>query len=282
MRWTGSGRESGNISDRRGLGPGAVIGGGGIGTVVIALIAYFVFGVDPSTVMNAAGGSPSAQGVDGVPHDEEGRFMARVLGSTEQVWASHFARSGGTYEPPTLVLYEQGTPTAGCGYGQAAAGPFYCPADRTIYVDLSFYRELDRRFGAPGDFAQAYVLAHEVGHHVQTLTGTSDEVRRAQQAAGSERGANALSVRLELQADCYAGVWASAQAQGGPNAAFALEPGDVEEGLRAAAAVGDDALTQGRVSPDAFTHGTSEERTAWFRRGLESGDPAACDTFAKG
>ncbi len=276
MRWR-VGRGSGNIEDRRGMG--GAIGGVGIGGVVLALIGYFVFGIDPQQMMNSGlvGGGAQQEGVRGAPQDEGGQFVSQIIGSTEDVWSREFAEAGRQYEPPTTVLYEQGTGT-GCGYGQAALGPFYCPADRSIYLDLNFFRQLETQFGAPGEFARAYVIAHEVGHHIQTLTGTSAEVRRAQQAARSQGEANSYSVRLELQADCYAGVWARQS-----NAARQwLEAGDVEAGMRAASAVGDDTLQRrggGGVQPDSFTHGSSEQRVRWFTIGYQSGDPDACDTL---
>lgn len=273
MRW-GSGRGSGNIEDRRGLGPGAA--GVGVGGIVLALIGYFVFGIDPQQTLGMVqgAGGEQQQGAMGAPVDEEGKFADQILGSTEDVWGEIFREAGQSYQPPITVLYTQGTNT-GCGYGQAAMGPFYCPNDRKVYLDLSFFKQLESQFGAPGEFARAYVIAHEVGHHVQTLTGTSSRMRQAQEAAGSRGEANEQSVRLELQADCYAGVWAKrSNDQRGW-----LDPGDVEAGMRAAAAVGDDALTQGRVSPDNFTHGTSEQRTRWFTIGFQSGDPDTCDTF---
>lgn len=278
MRWRG-GRRYGNIEDRRGL-RGAGAGGIGIGGIAIALIGYFVFGIDPALLLNAGAPYEDAQsGVGGTPADEAGQFVDTILSSTTDVWRRQIA----DYEPPgPLVLYEQATGTQ-CGMGQAAMGPFYCPLDRRIYIDLDFYRELETRFGAPGDFARAYVIAHEVGHHVQTLLGTSAEVRRRQQAARSETEANRYSVALELQADCFAGVWAAsaAQASGG---AVALEEGDLAEGLTAASAIGDDTLqrrSQGRVVPDSFTHGTSEQRQYWLRRGYEGGSASACDTFSQ-
>jgi predicted metalloprotease len=273
MRWQ-VGRGSSNISDRRGMGP-AAIGGGGIGALVLVAIGYFVFG-DPNALQGLQQGAAVQQqpGVQGRPGDQGGEFVSQILGSTEDVWNAQFQ---GDYQPPRTVLYEQATRTA-CGVGQAAMGPFYCPADRTVYLDLTFFRELDAKFGAPGDFAAAYVIAHEVGHHVQTLTGVSDQVRRAQRAAGSRAEANRYSMALELQADCYAGVWArQADAQ-----RRWLDPGDIEAGLRAAAAVGDDTLqrrSSGRVVPDSFTHGSAAQRRQWFMTGYQSGDPTACDTF---
>jgi predicted metalloprotease len=277
MRWRG-GRSGGGIEDRRGLGPVAA-GGVGLGGVVLALIGYFVFGVDPSDTLQAVGSPPAAEqsgGVRGAPDDEAGRFVDVVATNVDDVWRTIFQRSGRTYEPPAaVVLYDQSTGT-GCGLGQSAMGPFYCPADHKVYLDLSFWRELEGRFGAGGEAARAYVIAHEIGHHVQSLTGASAEARRT-----GARGPTSGSVRLELQADCYAGVWAAHAAEAS-NGEVALDPRDIEDGLRAAAAVGDDTLqrqAQGRVAPDAFTHGTSAQRTRWFRKGVEAGDPAACDTF---
>jgi hypothetical protein len=275
MRGQG-GRESGNIEDRRGLGPVA-IGGGGIGAVVLALIGYFVFGVDPSALLSSQqANAPQQQGVVGAPSDTEGRFVDVVNTSLEDVWTPLLARRGLRYDPPKVVLYDQATGT-GCGMGQAAMGPFYCPTDRKVYLDLAFFRELEQRFGAPGEFARAYVIAHEVGHHVQNLTGTSEKVSRAEQMASSETEANRYSVRLELQADCYAGVWARHYAGTGR-----LDPGDIESALGAASAVGDDTLqkqSRGRVVPDSFTHGSAAQRTQWFSAGYRSGDPDDCDTF---
>ncbi len=266
----GNQRASGNVEDRRGIG---MVGGGiGVGGVVVALIAYFL-GFDPGTALNVAqqvstdrGGQQVAKGT---PSDEMGQFVSRVLGSTEDVWGRIFQRSGAQYRPPTLVLYD-GAVRSACGLGQAAMGPFYCAGDEKLYIDLSFYRDLQARFRAPGDFAQAYVIAHEVGHHVQKLTGGF------RNAARSSPQSNRDSVRMELQADCYAGVWghyAGLMQQ--------LEPGDVDEALNAAAAIGDDRLqqqTQGRVVPESFTHGSSAQRVAAFRRGMESGNPADCST----
>jgi len=255
---------------------GMVGGGIGVGGIVVAIIAYFL-GFDPGTALNV-GQQVSAprqqEGTKGTPNDQMGQFVAKVLGSTEDVWTNIFARSGSQYRPPTLVLYDGLTGTA-CGTGQAAMGPFYCPNDEKLYVDLSFYRDLERRFHAPGDFAEAYVIAHEVGHHVQKLTGT---FRRLEAARGRAQGASGVSVRMELQADCYAGVW-------GHYAGMMkeLDPGDLEEALNAATAIGDDRLqqqTQGRVVPESFTHGTSAQRTRWFKRGFDSGRPQDCDTFA--
>jgi uncharacterized protein len=278
MRWQG-GRRSGNVQDRRGMRPAAV--GGGIGAVLITLIAI-VLGVDPAELETAAG--PPAENVQtaepgeftGV--DEEADFVAVVLADTEDTWQALFARRGLQYREPELVLFSDVVSSA-CGMARSAVGPFYCPADRMVYLDLSFFRELHQRFGAPGEFARAYVIAHEVGHHVQTLTGVADQVRAAQ-ARASQAEANAIQVRMELQADCYAGVWAHhahRQRQ-------VLEPGDIEAALRAAAAIGDDNLqreAQGYVVPESFTHGTSAQRMQWFSRGFESGDPVQCDTFGR-
>ena len=256
---------------------GMVGGGLGVGGVLIAVVAYFL-GVDPRAALNMAEQvSPQQQsqrGAVGTPADQMGQFVSRVLGSTEDVWTRVFEQSGSEYRPPTLVLYDGMTRSA-CGTGQAAMGPFYCPNDEKLYVDLSFYRDLQIRFRAPGDFAQAYVIAHEVGHHVQKLTGT---FKRLQSARGSAAGKNGVSVRMELQADCYAGVWGNRA-----GAMKQLDSGDVEEALNAATAIGDDRLqqqTQGRVVPESFTHGTSEQRVRWFQRGMQSGNPKSCDTFS--
>ena len=284
MRFDNS-RESSNVEDRRGGGGGLPVGGKGIGigTIVLALVAMY-FGVDPSVVLNQAVESPAprASSRQAAPpaNDAESKFIRHVLGETEDTWQQIFRQNGKQYVEPTLVLFTGATRTA-CGVGQAAMGPFYCPGDQKVYIDLAFYQELKTRFKAPGDFAQAYVIAHEVGHHVQNLLGISDKVQAARQRAG-EREANSLSVRLELQADCLAGVWAkNADAARG-----ILEAGDVEEALRAATAIGDDTLqkqAQGYAVPDSFTHGSADQRTRWFRRGMESGQLAACNTFqAKG
>ncbi|WP_374266863.1 neutral zinc metallopeptidase [Zoogloea sp.] len=282
MRFDNS-RESDNIEDRRGGGGGGglPVGGRGIGigTIVLALVAMY-FGVDPSVVLNQAVEAPAPQAQSrpaGPPaNDAETVFVRHVLAETEDTWKQIFSQNGKQYVEPTLVLFSGATRTA-CGVGQAAMGPFYCPGDQKVYIDLAFYQELKSRFKAPGDFAQAYVIAHEVGHHVQNLLGISEKVQAARQRA-SEREANALSVRLELQADCLAGVWAkNADAARG-----ILEAGDVDEALRAATAIGDDNLqkqAQGYAVPDSFTHGSSEQRVRWFRRGMESGQLNACNTF---
>jgi len=281
MRWSDL-RRSGNVEDRRGFRPrggGVAISGGGL--LLLLAVAYLT-GADPIAMLESMGG-PSAsidgsqQGQAGAPSDQLGQFSAAVLGSTEDVWGEVFSEGGHSYRRPTLVLFS-GAVESACGFTSAAVGPFYCPLDGKVYIDLSFFDELDRRFGAPGDFAQAYVLAHEVGHHVQNLLGISDKVRAAQQRA-DEDAANALSVRLELQADCLAGVWAN-RAQ---RTQALLEPGDLEEGLAAASAIGDDQLqrrAQGYTVPESWTHGSSEMRTRWLRRGASSGSVQSCDTFA--
>lgn len=300
MRWRGE-RQSDNIDDQRGaggfsggspgrMGMGIKAGGvGGFGLIILVILAI-VFGVDPTTLLQMA---PSGQGPSGgqapsgysdggpssapAPHnDEMKQFVAAVLGNTEDVWNNMFQKMGATYEEPQLVMFS-GLVRSACGMAQSASGPFYCPLDHKLYLDTSFFDELDRRFGAPGDFAQAYVIAHEVGHHVQNLLGILPKVEQLKQQVGRSE-ANALSVRVELQADCFAGVWAN-QAQ---QLRQILEAGDIEEGIRAAGAVGDDRIqkqTQGYVVPDGFTHGSSAQRAAWFRKGLQSGDLRACDTF---
>lgn len=274
-------RESSNVEDRRG-GRRLSAGGKslGLGTIAIALVAMY-FGVDPSVVLNI--GQGLQQEVPAEPqaiteNDPMVKFVAKVLGSTEDTWGKIFEASGQQYPVPKLVLFSGQIPTA-CGSGQAAMGPFYCPGDQKVYIDLSFYHEMKTRFNAPGDFAQAYVIAHEVGHHIQHLTGISDKVQQARQSAQSEAQSNQYSVRLELQADCYAGVWAN-HADGKNRI---LEQGDVEEAMTAAAAIGDDALqkkAQGYAVPDSFTHGTSQQRMHWFNQGLSTGDIRKCDTFS--
>jgi uncharacterized protein len=277
-------QRSSNIEDRRGMSVGRGVAGGGIGIVVIALIAMFL-GVDPSVILQSGvstggpGPGPQQSVETKAPSrgDQMADFVAAVLGSTEEVWTDIFARGGRTYRKPTLVLFT-GQVQSACGYAQAAVGPFYCPADQKLYIDLAFYRDLQDRFKAPGDFAQAYVIAHEVGHHVQNLLGIAERVHGMQQRAGKQQ-ANALSVRMELQADCFAGIWAAQANQ----KRRILEPGDVEEGLGAAAAVGDDRIqmaSRGYVSPESFTHGSAQQRVRWFRRGLDTGDLKACDAFA--
>jgi predicted metalloprotease len=277
MRWQGR-SGSGNIEDRRGMGLGLPVGGG-IGGLVLLLLFSALTGTNPLDVINSTSSEPGSVGTSGVSSDDpQAQFVSVVLKDTEDTWRQIFQQHGATYREPTLVLFTQAT-QSGCGVGQAAMGPFYCPNDQKVYLDLSFFRDLDQRFGAPGDFAQAYVVAHEVGHHVQTLSGVTERVDALRQRGGA-RQANAVSVRVELQADCYAGVWGRYAAQRG-----LLEPGDAEEGLKAAAAIGDDRLqqqTQGRVVPESFTHGTSEQRVEWLRRGLDSGKMEACDTFGQG
>ena len=280
-------RESDNIEDMRGAshgGGGFGLGGRsiGIGGVIIALIASYFFGVDPGALIGMLGGGeapPQAQVARGPapkPTDAEGRMVSRVLASTEDAWGKVFKDAGRTYEPPKLTLFTGAFPTA-CGMGQAAMGPFYCPLDKKVYIDLRFFRVMSERFGAAGDFAQAYVIAHEVGHHVQTLLGITEQMEQ-RRARASRADANALSVRLELQADCFAGVWARrAEA-----AKQFLDPGDLEEAVKAASAIGDDTLqrqSQGHVVPDSFTHGSSAQRVRWLKRGFETGDVQACDTF---
>ena len=276
MRWQGR-AGSGNIEDRRGMGMALPVGGG-IGGLVLLLLFSALTGTNPADIINSSAPSESAPTAGVSDDDPQAKFVSVVLKDTEDTWEQVFRERGAQYEKPVLVLFTQATQT-GCGVGQAVMGPFYCPTDRKVYLDLSFFRELDERFGAPGDFAQAYVVAHEIGHHVQTLTGTSERVQSARQNS-SERQANQLSVRMELQADCYAGVWGHYAAQRG-----LLDPGDAEEGLRAASAIGDDRLqqqSQGRVVPESFTHGSSEERVSWLRRGLDNGRLEACDTFRNG
>ena len=276
----GGERESSNVEDRRGggIGRGGLAVGGGIGTLAIALLAL-LFGVDPGQLLNGGqegGPAPPGQAQQAPPqNDEMSQFVRRVLGSTETVWGEIFSRNGSSYREPRLVLFTQQVQSA-CGRADAAVGPFYCPGDEKVYIDLSFYDELRSRFRAPGDFAQAYVIAHEVGHHVQNLLGTSDKVTAMQQRA-SEAQSNRLSVMLELQADCYAGVWGYYAKQRG-----VIEPGDLEEALGAASAIGDDRLqreSQGYVVPDSFTHGSSEQRMRWFKQGFDGGDMRRCDTF---
>jgi predicted metalloprotease len=260
----GDQRASSNVEDRRGIGMG---GGLGIGGIAVAIVAYFL-GFDPGTAINigqqvSTSRESTKEAPKGAPADEQGQFVSKVLGSTEVVWGKIFQQSNAQYRPPTLVLFE-GQVRSACGTGQSAMGPFYCPNDQKLYIDLSFFRDLQTRFRAPGDFAQAYVIAHEVGHHVQQLTGKL------------KAGSNEASVRQELQADCYAGVW-------GHHAGVMkqLDPGDLAEALAAASAIGDDRLqkqSQGRVTPDSFTHGSSEQRMRWFKRGMDSGRPADCNT----
>jgi predicted metalloprotease len=281
MRWRDL-RRSSNVDDLRGQRmrrPGMPLRlggrGGGLGVIVVLVLAYFIGGPEAVNLL-VGGNSGSAPPASSIPvNDEAGEFVTRILGSTEDEWASIFATGGGEYVPPRLTLFADAVQSA-CGFASAASGPFYCPADRRVYLDTSFFADL-ARMGGPGDFAQAYVIGHEVGHHVQTLVGVAEQVRNAQ-AAADESGANRLQVAMELQADCYAGIWAARANRREP----VLETGDVEEGLAAAAAIGDDRLQRnaGRsVTPDSFTHGSSAERQRWLETGLRTGDPAACDTF---
>jgi len=289
MRWEGN-RESDNVEDVRGEGGGG--GGGfgfggrsiGIGTIVIALIGGWVLGINPLTILGLLSGGGPAQVSQqqqqprqhSAAEEREFKLMKVVLADTEDVWTDLFRQNGGTYQKPKLRIFSGSYPTA-CGMGRSATGPFYCPGDKDVYIDLDFFRLMEQRFHAPGEFAQAYVLAHEVGHHVQNLMGISDKVHNAQRNA-SERQGNALSVRLELQADCFAGVWA----YHANRARSIIEKGDVEAALNAATAIGDDTLQKqagGEVVPDSFTHGSSAQRVRWFNRGIESGEIAQCNTF---
>ncbi|MFD0987410.1 KPN_02809 family neutral zinc metallopeptidase [Methyloligella solikamskensis] len=298
MRWRGR-RESSNVEDRRGRGgysagfPGGggmripVGGKGGIGIVGLLIIVGLMlfFGIDPRVLLQEGGAPPPSQQTEQRTDDQTGtdandemkKFVSVVLADTEDVWNEIFSEGGRTYREPELVLYS-GRVSSACGLGMAAMGPFYCPQDQKVYLDFSFFRELKSRFDAPGDFAQAYVIAHEIGHHVQKQLGVADQVRAAQQGA-SERQSNALQVRMELQADCLAGVFANHA----DRSKDILQPGDVDEALRAASAIGDDNIqkqTQGYVVPDSFTHGSSEMRSRWFKRGFESGSVSDCDTFS--
>jgi uncharacterized protein len=315
MRYGPADRESENVEDRRGRGgpffPGGRMfpgpGGGGViipvgrggrglglGWLLLIGLGCLLLGINPLRLLTGGlsvpdmprpserTGAPSVPGLPGQPGvsqsgDARGKFVRQVLADNEDVWTRVFNAAGKQYQKPTLVLFNGATPTA-CGPGQSAMGPFYCPLDQKIYIDLAFYDDMKRKFGASGDFAQAYVIAHEIGHHVQNLLGIADAVQQAKMRAGSEAEVNQLQVRMELQADCLAGVWASLNEQ----VKSRLEPGDIEEGLNAAAAIGDDMIqrrTQGYVVPDAFTHGSSAQRVRWFRRGLQSGQVKACDTF---
>lgn len=277
MKWMG-GRQSGNVEDRRGGGFGGGRGmlfGGGLGAMALALLAY-LFGFNPSDVMSDGSGQATQSAQVAGQNDEQKQFVATVLGYTEDVWHEQFRQMGGEYQEPKLVLFTDFV-QSGCGNASRQVGPFYCPLDQKVYLDLSFFNELENRFGANGEFARAYVIAHEVGHHVQNLLGTSEKVQRLQSRVG-EREANRLSVALELQADFYAGVWANHAQQ----MYSILETGDVESALRAASAIGDDKLqmqSQGYVVPDAFTHGSSEQRVYWFRKGFQTGDINQGNTF---
>ncbi|MBT8091679.1 MAG: zinc metallopeptidase [Gammaproteobacteria bacterium] len=281
MRWRG-GRRSSNIEDRRGARATTGLLGGGIGTIVLVLVAMY-FGVDPTPLLQGmqAGQSASTSGTrptaEDLKDDPLADMVSVVIADTEDVWNGLFERMGRRYEEPVLVMFSGSTRSA-CGLGQAAMGPFYCPADKKAYIDLSFYDQMRTRFRAPGDFAQAYVIAHEIGHHVQNLLGISGKVHSMKQRVSQAEG-NALSVRLELQADCLAGVWANHA----DKARNILEAGDIDEALNAASAIGDDTLqrqSRGTVVPESFTHGTSEQRQRWFRIGLNSGNPDSCDTFS--
>lgn len=283
-------RRSDNVDDERGTSGGS--GGGGyglhlgIGGTLLVLVAGYFLGVNPMTLLSMISGAPdsgSSAPVSAPLHDpasdKQIDFVKAVLGSTEDVWTAYFQQQGKTYTPPTLVLF-RGSFASACGRASAASGPFYCPGDQKVYLDLDFFRQLSTQFGAPGDFARAYVIAHEVGHHVQDLQGISSAAEHAEQRT-NQMGANHVSIEVELQADCYAGVWA-AQAN---RAQKILEPGDLEQGLQAASSVGDDTLQkrmQGTVVPDSFTHGTSAQRVKWFRRGFDSGQIENCDTFKAG
>ena len=292
MKWEGN-RESGNVEDRRddsggggGFGGGGLLGGRsiGIGTIVVALLGGWVFGINPLTILNMlSGGQPAqVQQQQGPAHappadDRMAKFVSTVLADTEDVWTDVFKKAGATYTDPKLVLFHGATRTA-CGQGQAAMGPFYCPADQKVYIDLDFYQTLKNQLGAPGDFAQAYVIAHEVGHHVQNLLGISEKMDQMRGRV-SKVEYNGLSVKLELQADCFAGVWA----HNAQSSRQILEQGDIEEAMNAAAKIGDDALQRaagGAVVPDSFTHGTSAQRQRWFSTGFKTGSVKACDTFS--
>jgi uncharacterized protein len=297
MKWEGN-RQSDNVEDRRDSGGGGGYRGGdlggllgsllgsrlGVGTIVVALLGGWALGINPLTILGllSGNGAPTAQVQQAPAHrppadDRMAAFVSTVLADTEDVWTDVFKQGGATYRNPKLVLFRGATPTA-CGQGQSAMGPFYCPADQKVYIDLGFYETLQKQLGAPGDFAQAYVIAHEVGHHVQSLLGISAKVQEARSRANEAQG-NALSVRLELQADCFAGVWA----HHANNARQLLEEGDVAEAMNAAAKIGDDALQRGSsraVMPESFTHGTSAQRQRWFDKGLQGGSVKGCDTFS--
>jgi len=277
-------RRSDNVEDLRGLGVGRTGAGVGIGTIVLVIAGYFL-GVSPGTMLSLIGAgdavtqnlAPAAgPAATGTPKDPQGDFAAAVLGETEDVWGRYFAASGQKYVPPTMVLFN-GQVDSACGSTSAAAGPFYCPGDQKLYIDLDFFNQLATEFGAPGEFARAYVIAHEVGHHVQNLLGLTDKAERLESGL-DEVGAKHVSVEVELQADCFAGVWAMLDQR-------VIEPGEVQQALQAAAAVGDDTLQrrmQGRVVPETFTHGTAEQRQRWFERGFQSGRIERCDTFSAG
>jgi uncharacterized protein len=278
-------RESDNVEDRRGESPGGgfgVGGGVGIGGVLFVLVISYFTGISPSSLLglipkNEAPVARSTPSHAPPANDEMAVFVSKILADTEDTWQAIFRERGHEYRNPKLVLFSGATMTA-CGAGREAMGPFYCPGDEKVYIDLAFYRELNERFHAPGQFAEAYVIAHEVGHHVQNLLGISSKVRAARERAQSESAANALSVRLELQADCFAGVWGNHA----DKMRHIIEPGEIEQALNAASAIGDDRLQQqakGYAAPDTFTHGSSEQRVRWFKRGIETGDPKQCNTF---
>jgi hypothetical protein len=281
MRWE-KGRRSSNVEDQRGQRISRGVKGGGIGILLLALVGMY-FGIDPSVILDQVGqmgGEQSTTTTEYIPTAEENQlaeFVSVVLADTEETWKAQFSQMGSTYVEPRLVLFT-GAVESACGFAQAAMGPFYCPADQKVYIDLGFYQDLKNRMNSPGDFAQAYVIAHEVGHHVQNLLGISDKVQAARGEL-PEKDFNQLSVRLELQADCLAGVWANHA----DRVRQVVEPGDIEEALNAASQIGDDRLqkqTRGHVTPDSFTHGTSEQRVRWFRLGFSSGDLNSCNTFA--
>jgi hypothetical protein len=279
MRWK-DGRRSGNIEDRRGVRLSGKAKGGGLTILILALVGMY-FGIDPSIILQQGAnlGTTSVEQQQYTPTEAENEladFVSVVLADTEDTWTAMFSQAGGRYDPPVLVLFS-GAVESACGFAQAAMGPFYCPADQKVYIDLGFYQDLRTKMGAPGDFAQAYVVAHEIGHHVQNLLGISDKVH-AMRSRLSQSDFNKLSVRLELQADCFSGLWANHA----DRTRHILERGDIEEALNAASMIGDDRLqkqARGYVTPDSFTHGSSEQRVRWFTTGLQSGDLEACDTF---
>lgn len=282
MKWQRA-RRSSNVEDRRGRGGGG--GGGmklGLGGLAIVVVIGLIMGKNPIEMLGLVaqmdGGAPSGQSAPAPVNDEASQFIAAILGETEDVWSALYAQRGERYAPPRLVLFS-GQVNSACGSADSAVGPFYCPGDRQVYIDLSFFNEMERRLGGGGDFAEAYVIAHEVGHHIQTLTGVSKQVNDARRSGQNVTGDGGLLVRQELQADCYAGVWAHHAQQ----RHSWLEPGDIEEALNTASAIGDDTLqrqSRGTVVPDSFSHGTSTQRVRWFRVGFDAGDPGRCDTFA--
>ena len=285
MRWQGQ-RQSENVEDRRGFGPARIggVGGLGLGGIVLVLAVSYFTGMNPLTLIDLMSGIQSTTTeppIESVPtgplKDEIGQFASVVLADTEDTWQQLLPKTGGHYENPRLVLFT-GAVHSACGATSSAVGPFYCPQDRKLYLDVSFFKDMSQRLGAPGDFAQAYVIAHEVGHHVQNLLGIAEKVHQLQSQAGRDEG-NALSVRLELQADCFAGVWG----HHANRERRLIEPGDFEEGLAAAAAIGDDRLqnmSSGYIQPESWTHDSSEQRRTWLRKGLDTGNPEACDTFS--